>query len=85
MKNADQPAYPSECASGIEWTDSKGKKIKERSSFNGLTKREMFAAMAMQGILSSGLPVDGRTIYHPDAIAVTATRYADELLKQLES
>jgi hypothetical protein len=44
----------------------------------GLTKREMFAVMAMQGILSSG----------SDAAAGNVTRwaveYADELLKALE-
>jgi hypothetical protein len=48
----------------------------------GLTKREYFAAMAMQGILAA--PKDKFT-FHQDHIASMSVRYADELLKQLET
>jgi hypothetical protein len=62
--NAKRCAYPTPVGAYV--TDS------------GLTKREMFAVMAMQGILSSG----------SDAAAGNVTRwaveYADELLKALE-
>ena len=44
---------------------------------DGLTKREYFAAMAMQGILAHG------TREKAEAAAFTAMIFADELLKQL--
>jgi hypothetical protein len=46
--------------------------------FTGLTKREYFAAMAMQGILSSS--ADRGESY----VATQSVKFADELLKQLE-
>lgn len=45
----------------------------------GLTKREMFAMAAMQGMLSGGLMVD----YRLDEIAKDATVAADALLTEL--
>ena len=45
---------------------------------HGLTKREYFAAMAMQGILTNP---DGQ---RSDQAAVTARLYADALLNELE-
>lgn len=46
----------------------------------GLTKREMFAAMAMQGICGDGIPGS----HHKHATtAMDAVSYADELLKAL--
>lgn len=58
----------------------------------GLSKREYFAAMAMQGLISvSGSSVDLRDKYtvnggwvHPATVAKSAIEMADELLKQLE-
>lgn len=47
----------------------------------GLTKREYFAAMAMQGIVSFG---DNVTSYDEDVMAKAAVRIADELLAELE-
>jgi hypothetical protein len=44
----------------------------------GLTKREMFAAMAMQGILSSGSDAAAGNV------ARWAAEYADDLLQELE-
>lgn len=70
MKNADMPAMPV-----VEFDDNVGSK-------DGLTKREYFAAMAMQGILSSVLEqgVDvGR-----DQVAIDSVRMADALLAELE-
>lgn len=46
----------------------------------GLTKREYFAAMAMQGIISSH-PDQIHNSYQGISLALT---WADELLKQLE-
>lgn len=49
----------------------------------GLTKREYFAGLAMQGLLSANAMYNGKTderaLISQDAIA-----HADELLKQLE-
>lgn len=73
--NANQAAFPTE----LKLSNSADK---------GLTKREYFAAKAMQGILSNqrliailsgnnGMPV-------ADETANYSLQYADELLKQLE-
>jgi len=43
----------------------------------GLTKRELFAAMAMQGILSNG------EISHEVEVAKNALLYADALINEL--
>lgn len=52
----------------------------------GLTKREYFAALVMQGILSkeniNGM-VTNRVLV-PDIAAIEAVAYADALLKELE-
>jgi hypothetical protein len=44
----------------------------------GLTKREYFAAMAMQGLLTSGM-----NVYKYDEVASVSVLHADELIKQL--
>lgn len=62
VSNGEQPAFPNELL------DSQG----------GLTKREYFAAMAMQGILA------GRQIASANA-PKEAVKFADELLNWLES
>ena len=67
MKNSEKPAFPRTHRNGI--------------SANGLTKREYFAAMAMQGILSS-TPID--SLIFGQSECKLAVGIADELLKQLE-
>jgi len=47
-------------------------------SSQGLNKRELFAAMAMQGLIASG------SVYQMSEIAEMAVGYADSLLIQLE-
>lgn len=78
ITNGDQQAFPLLDPNGNFWT-------------TGLSKREYFAAMAMQGILASrdlqicllkDLKHDGTT--HDNCIAVYAVKQADELLKALE-
>lgn len=66
MKNADMPAFP------VEETSNS-----ESLSF-GLTKREYFAAMAMQGLLAQ----NGYNRF--DLLAIDAVRQADALLEELE-
>ena len=45
----------------------------------GLTKRELIAAMAMQGLLA------GHPIYDPSGVARTAVAYADALMERLSA
>ena len=75
MKNADQPAFSAVIEvyseSKHEWVDKK---------YPGLTKREYFAAMAMQGLLSNP-----NWILNDAYAAKAAIQEADALLKQLES
>ena len=69
MKNADTPARPLFNADlGLGGDDL------------GLTKREHFAAMAMQGLLVNV----GRNGLEFDSITAEAARQADLLLKELE-
>jgi hypothetical protein len=75
MKNANQPINP------MPHQNQDG--TIQHDVYFGLTKREYFAALAMQGLLSNGhcLPnKDG--IEYVVSISIKA---ADELLKQLEN
>ena len=88
MKNGDRPISPifnSDGATTViaSWINSDG---------SGLTKREYFAAMAMQGIMASGLLTKDKSKYlwnHGNEISTTALaedarRCADALLAELE-
>ena len=66
--NGDKPAYPF----AFDEMDV------NRTSF-GLTRRELFAAMAMQGLLTNyGLTADLREVSN------SAARYADSLIAELD-
>jgi len=52
---------------------------KDLSGMWGLTKREYFAGLAMQGLLANPNKTS-----NPIQISLDAVMYADELLKQLE-
>lgn len=82
MKNSEKPAYPAP-------------QILHDMDDHGLTKRELFAMAAMQGILSNpannNQSLMGVNASHPEIgyiaanfAAREAIRYADELLKQLK-
>lgn len=73
MENKNKPAYP--------LPDSKHYTNPE--SGRGLTKRELFAMAAMQGLLSGNH--GARIGYSKDHLCTTSISIADELLKQLES
>ena len=72
MKNADMPAMPIELS---------GFGLYAPEAHYGLTKREMFAMAAMQGILAS--LTDDADI-SPEGLARSAVRNADALLAELE-
>lgn len=73
MKNADMPAMPT--------YELNGQNFLEDTSY-GLTKREHFAAMAMQGLLSANAIYGGKTNDRA-SLAKDAIAFADALLKEL--
>ena len=72
MKNANQPAMPITYKTEYQCQDI------------GVTKREHFAAMAMQGILSNGMMIDSSDKDTQQFMAQASVRMADSLLKELE-
>lgn len=81
-KNADLPASP--CGQKWKQQNQYGGDYVECSRgplYGGLTKREHFAAMAMQGILASRVDVDPMSTANVARVAVFA---ADALLAKLE-
>jgi len=85
IKNADMPAMP--CDKSIDTKES-WEDLTAGGRFvpaDGLTKREMFAMHAMQGLLASASDSDGQwTNAGPDNVAFEAVAIADALLKELE-
>ena len=73
MNNSNQPAFP------IVAFDAKGD-ISTPETWNGLTKLEYFAGLAMQGILTTGKV----NLYDQKELISHAIAWADELLKQLK-
>ncbi len=49
----------------------------------GLTKREYFASMAMQGMLAHPGTIADMPQKHPDTVAKAAVIYADALIEEL--
>ena len=85
MKNSDKPINPS---TSIKISDTEFFEYnlpnKERQ-YSGLTKREHYAGLAMQGLLA--LPDKGTYGSFDEAIewmCEVSVKFADELLKQLE-
>ncbi|AUR94692.1 hypothetical protein NVP1197A_54 [Vibrio phage 1.197.A._10N.286.54.F2] len=76
MKNADMPAMPVITEKRVANTSV------SECEFSGLTKREMFAMYAMQGICVNA----GRNdcSFDDESIAVIAVQQADALIKELE-
>jgi hypothetical protein len=84
MNNADMPAMP---LTGDAYTDINGTANCQGSIQDGmgLTKREHFAGLAMQAMISSKYYGDFNETAHerPEGIAVNALRHADALLTEL--
>ena len=75
MKNGQQSAFPLTYKQGVP-TEVE----------TGLTKREYFAAIAMQGMLSNpnlGILHEGQRYIDQILLAKSSIVFADELLKQL--
>lgn len=85
MKNSNKPAFQftSEITNEI---DKDGNKIYEMNY--GLTKREYFAGLAMQGMLgnpNTGIVENGSRVVDPVGLVKGSLIFADELLKALEN
>ena len=70
MSNANMPAMPVTLEPGEVWSET-------QDCAHGLTKREHFAAMAMQGLIARGEQID-------DTMASEAWAAADCLLHKQE-
>ncbi len=87
MKNGDLPINPLYGADNVPWS-TKGidaAAFKENPMMSGLTKREYFAGLAMQGMIASGCTIDVDKEYPFKTRAATAVVMADALLKELEN
>ena len=86
MKNADKPINPIKGADDIFYNEQDESFIKQVKPFIGLTKREHYAGLALQGLLA--LPDKGTFGSFDEAIewiCEVSVKFADELLKQLEN
>jgi hypothetical protein len=82
VDNGDMPAMPVECQFGPD-EKVRGQQTGTFSGWEiGLSKRELFAAMAMQGYLS-GRPANPQSLMEPAIVAVGCVAYADALLAEL--
>ncbi len=83
MKNSEKPIYPQEYEERAPGAPSYHQKVKHQHL--GLTKREYFAGLAMQGLLSNPSFKLSNDMAPEKQYAISALVYADELLKQLEN
>ena len=87
MKNADKPIYPTTSQKINETEFFEYNLPNKEKQYSGLTKREYFAGLAMQGLLANsygGMTSGGSRTFSPNEISKLAVLHADELLKQLE-
>jgi hypothetical protein len=85
MENSKQPIYPCimQQVGDNDYRLHRDSDAREhRIPMMGLTKREHFASIAMQGLLA-GHAIDEKFSSGVDTVAKFAIEYADELLKQL--
>jgi hypothetical protein len=81
MKNADMPAMPAKV--GAVMQTSSGMAIMPPTSYSGLTKREIMAMHALQGLLSGAVAAE-LVVGDERSFSETAVDYADALLAALE-
>lgn len=79
IENGNLPIHPME----MQFKDGS---VKKTFTNFGLTKREYFAAMAMQGLLANNIyhnPLEKQQMISVPALAKAATSYADAILSEL--
>ncbi len=74
-------AYPMSVAINIDGAVLTSKDV----NGGGLTKRELFAAMAMQGWMSAAATAKDPATLMPSVTAKMAVNYADALIEELNS
>lgn len=83
-KNASEPAFPMQPTVNLD-----GQICDERYKFEGLTKREWVATMAMQGMLANPelIRIMSEANVHPDKqaefLSIAAVEQGDALLTEL--
>ena len=84
MKKADQPAFP-----GTTWQrNSRGSKVNTLDYNEGITKREYFAAKAMQGLIpimygkAETIEQGDSTYTFTEAISTAAYQVADAMIAE---
>ena len=85
MKNADKPINPLKRANNAFYDEKDEPFISRVKPLIGLTKREHYAGLAMQGL--AALPDKGTYSSFDEAIeriCEVSVKFADKLLKQLE-
>lgn len=83
MNNADKPINPTSTIND-PYLRKELQTTTTTTTHIGLTKREYFAGIALQGILSNRWSMEFGN-YNEEAKAEMAIKQADELLKQLET
>ena len=84
MNNADKPIHEK---NGENMIHSFNSTDYSQGNFKGLTKREYFAGLAMQGLISSFTEKASNGSWGSEIkeTIIVAIEYADELLAQLET
>jgi hypothetical protein len=80
MKNCKQPINPTPIAGGDNSVISAYDATSVQKFYSGLTKREYFAALAMQGLLARY----GDEVDRDNFISIKSIEYADNLLEKLD-
>ena len=82
---ANEPAFP-HCVNELTAPDANGVQQMDERYYSGLTKRELFAAMAMQG-LSAGVygECESISIQRIHRLGEVAVQLADTLVEKLRA
>lgn len=80
----EKKTLPNDLAYPAFKIDEDGKQFVD-SNMLGLTKRELFAAMAMQGMISDQQTTLYKNGYSPENVAMYSRQYADALIAELNT
>lgn len=84
MENSQKPISPIFNSDGFVSHQSRIEEYNQKQLLSGLTKREYFAGLAMQGLLASrNWQLEPYNKDTPEVTAEFALQITDELLKQL--
>lgn len=85
MKNSEQPAFPLKPYKELAHDYGDNFACYNGIDISGLTKREYFAAMAMQGLLANDWKEQKHLDPECEKLAVVAVNYANALLTALSN